>query len=176
MADKSRLTAQDFSGSGGPEHSKMLAQQFVDQHERRLLRIMMERANSNIGARKWSKDCRQVGVSRSDNGRARNGVLRYTPPELGWPLVRADDFPKEVSKESALCGGVIFASDSANCSNYVAIDVAHFDHCPYPGQPFLAAIRFGIYRDLGARHRHHAPKNLIHIMSCLIRLSSSQSR
>jgi hypothetical protein len=41
-----------FSGSGGAEHSKMLAQQFVDQHERRLPRIMMERANSNIGARK----------------------------------------------------------------------------------------------------------------------------
>jgi hypothetical protein len=71
-----------FSGSGGAEHSEMLAQQFVDQHERRLPRIMMERANSDIGARKWSKDCRQVGVSRSDNGRARNGILRYAPPEV----------------------------------------------------------------------------------------------
>jgi hypothetical protein len=124
---------------------------------------MMERANSNIGARTWSKDCSQVGVSRGDDGRARNGVLRYTPPELGWPLVGADDLPEEISKESALCGGVILASDSADCSNYVATGVAHFEHCPYPGHSLLAAIGFGIYGDLRARHRHHASKNLIHI-------------
>jgi hypothetical protein len=63
---------------------------------------MMERANSNIGARKWSKDCSQVGVSRSDNGRPRNGVLRYAPPESGRTLVRGDDLSQEVSKENAL--------------------------------------------------------------------------
>src|SRR5947209_382282 len=91
-----------FSGSGGPEHSEMLAQQFVDQHECRLSRIIMERANSNIGTRKWSKNCNQVGVRRSDNGRARNGVLRYTPPEAGRPLVRGDDLSQEVGKEDAL--------------------------------------------------------------------------
>ena len=90
-----------FSRAGGPKHSEMLAQQLVDQDKRRLARVMMERANSNIGARKWSKDCSQVGVSRSENGRARNGVLRYTPPESGWALVRGDDFSQKVGKENA---------------------------------------------------------------------------
>src|SRR5438067_12027314 len=91
-----------FSGPRRPEHSEMLPQQFVDQHERRLPRIMMKRTNSEIGARNWAKDCSQVGVSRNDNGRARNGVLRYTPLEAGWPLVRGYDLSQKVSKEGAL--------------------------------------------------------------------------
>jgi hypothetical protein len=80
-----------FSGTGGSKHGEMLAQQLVDEDKRRLLRILLERANSNMGARTWSKDCSKVGVSRSGNGRARNRVLRYTPPESGRILVRGDD-------------------------------------------------------------------------------------
>jgi hypothetical protein len=70
-----------FPGAGVPKYGKMLAQQVIDQDKRRLSRVMMERANSDIRTRKWSEDCSQVGVDRSDDGRAGSGVLCDTPPE-----------------------------------------------------------------------------------------------
>jgi len=49
-----------------------------------------------------SKDCSQVGASRSDNRRSRDRVLRYTPSESGRTLVRGNDLSQEVSKENGL--------------------------------------------------------------------------
>src|SRR5260370_41915729 len=102
----------------------------------------MKSANSNIGGRKWSKDCGQVGISRSDNGRARNGVLRDTPPESGRTLVRGVDLSQEIGKDSAVCGGVTLASYCANCSDYLVIGPALFDNCTYYQQLLVTVIDF----------------------------------
>src|SRR6516165_5112196 len=102
MAANNRLTAHDFSGAGGPEHSEMLAQQLVDLDKRRLPHVMIECANSDTGARSRRKNCRQIVISRSGDSCAGNGMLRYTPPEPRCTAVRGDDFSQEVSNEKTL--------------------------------------------------------------------------
>jgi len=108
----------------------MATQQFVDQHKRRLARVMIERANSNIRVRRRSKDYGQVGVSRADNGRAGDGVVCYTSAESQWTLTRGDDLSQEISNENALRERVTLAMDRAYRSDDLAIGAVHLDHCP----------------------------------------------
>src|ERR1700720_4411138 len=63
---------------------------------------MLAVRSSTSSPKRRTVDVGYVSVSRSDNGRPRNGVLRYAPPESGRTLVRGDDLSQEVSKENAL--------------------------------------------------------------------------
>lgn len=147
-----------FSGAGRAEHREILRQQFVDEHECRPPRIVIEGADAYICRGRPPINGRQIGFGHRSNGCSRNRVVRHAAAELGLTVCCDGDLPEQIDDAKAgRRSAVRLGLDRRDRSNDIERGAAHFDHRSDADRLLGELVGFEPHRHLRAGHRYDAP-------------------